>query len=70
MGTSEDENLKLFYRSMTTEEILTYRAALSGDENDASSLRRRGWRATHAFAQTRRRLLAEVLKERGVEALN
>ena len=68
MASAEDENLKVFYRTMTTEQLLTYRAALAADVGgiDIRHVRH----VTVAFATHRRRLVAEVLQERGVEALN
>jgi hypothetical protein len=65
MGNSEDENLKVFYRAMTTEQLLLYRAALDADSTQAP-----GRRQTILFCRHRRKLVADVLRERGVEALN
>jgi hypothetical protein len=65
---AEDENLKVFYRAMTTEELLMYRAALTLDLQQVAG--RSSKAHSVAFCQHRRRLVAEVLTERGVEALN
>lgn len=66
MADAENENLKVFYRTMTTKQLLDYRRALGLDADDA---RRQGRKQSVQFAEHRLQLVADVLKERGVEAL-
>ena len=57
--------LKVFYRTVPTEQLILYRATFT-EQRDAAQRRKLG---SVTFFETRRRLIAEVLKERGVEAL-
>lgn len=66
MAAAEDENLKVFYRSMTTEQLIVYRASLGNNTRVRAPYAKQAL----VFRAHRRRLVGEVLQERGVEALN
>jgi hypothetical protein len=69
-AADDNENQKVFYRTLATPELLRYRAALT---EDLALARRAGGRmskGTITFCDGRRQLIAEVLAERGIEALN
>lgn len=61
----ELENLALFYRSLTTEQLQTYRAALTADLETAQRAPRRA-RHTAAFRRSRIDAITRILGERGV----
>ncbi len=66
---ADRDELLQFYRALTTEQLLSYHEALGADRRHA---RRRPGRGTHTaeFCEARRALIAQVLGERGVEALD
>lgn len=62
----EMENLALFYRTMTTQQLEDYLAALRADRTDALRLKNRPSRHTAAFSAQRIVIITRVLRERGV----
>lgn len=64
--TAEQENLALFYRTMTTEQLQTYRAALQADLAEAERRPRRAARLP-TFCRDRIGLIEMVLSQRGVQ---
>jgi hypothetical protein len=66
MGESELENLALFYKTMTTDQLVTYRAALEADRDQARKSKGKRGKHTTDFCTTRIDLIVRVLGERGV----
>lgn len=64
--SAEDENLKVFYRRLSTDELLTLRAQLHEQHRTVLPYAKQAL----VFRAHRRRLVTEVLQERGVKALN
>jgi hypothetical protein len=66
MADTEFENLAVFYRTLTTEQLQTYRAALILDRDQARQSRGKRGSHTVEFCVSRIELLERVLGERGV----
>lgn len=69
MIQADVDELRAFYRTLSTEQLLAQRAEYAKLEASARRRPRRALRPAEYFA-ARRALMAEVLGERGVEALN
>lgn len=67
--TPEQENLAIFYRTMSTAQLLTYRAALEDDTRTAQRSRGKRGTVTVAFCASRIDVITHVLGERGVGSL-
>lgn len=67
MADDDDGTLRRWYRALSTEQLLMYREDLAHDLDRA---RRRPGKSPYsvAYVERRRRLIAEILGEKGVEA--